>query len=39
VELRRELVGDEDGLEMIAALRKEAGMSTKRSNRARMRRR
>jgi excinuclease ABC subunit B len=39
VELRRELVGDEDGLEVIAALRKEAGMSTKRSNRARMRRR
>jgi excinuclease ABC subunit B len=39
VELRRELVGDEDGLEVIAALRKEAGMTTKRSNRARMRRR
>ena len=39
VDLRRELVGDEDGLEVIAALRKEAGMSTKRSNRARMRRR
>ena len=39
VELRRELVGDEEGLEVIAALRKEAAGAVKRTNRARMRRR
>jgi excinuclease ABC subunit B len=35
VELRRELTGDEEGLEVISALRREAAMTTKRSNRAR----
>jgi excinuclease ABC subunit B len=35
IELRRELTGDDEGLEVISALRREAAMSTKRSNRAR----
>jgi hypothetical protein len=41
VELRRELVGDEEGLEAIAALRRGGGgpMSRPRAGRARQRRR
>ena len=39
IELRRELTGDEEGLEVISALRREAAMTTKRSNRARRPRR
>jgi len=39
VDLRRELTGDEEGLEVISALRREAAMTTRRSNRARRPRR
>ncbi|MEO8457267.1 MAG: excinuclease ABC subunit UvrB [Chloroflexota bacterium] len=39
IEFRRELTGDQEGLEVITALRREAAMTTKRSNRARRPRR